>query len=99
VLAKVRMVLSAPVIDLCDADVRYEVDRTHRTLLNAHGMEHLDLSEVTAKRRPVTQTIAAYAYDHWTRRACGFPQAWTATSVLRFSRAEVRWRLSANLSH
>jgi RES domain len=75
VLAKVRTALSAPLIDLCDADVRYEVEREHTTLLNAHGMDHLDLSEITAKRRPVTQTIAAYAYDHLAAAGVRFPSS------------------------
>lgn len=75
VLAKVRPVLNAPVLDLCDADVRYKVEREHTTLLNAHGMDHLDLSEITAKRRPVTQTIAAYSYDDLDAAGVRFPSS------------------------
>jgi hypothetical protein len=52
-----------PLLDLCDPDVRYEVETSQRPLLHAHGMDHLDLSEVTAKLRPVTQTIASVSYD------------------------------------
>jgi hypothetical protein len=53
VLVQVRAVLDGPLIDLCDADIRYEVELEHAELLDAHGMDHLDLSEITADKRPV----------------------------------------------
>lgn len=55
--------LDGPLVDLMDVTVRQEIERRHVSLLVAHGLEHLDLHEVTTKRRAVTQTIAADLYD------------------------------------
>jgi hypothetical protein len=38
-------------------------------------MDHLDLSEITAKLRPVTQTIAAYAHDSLGAAGARFPSS------------------------
>jgi hypothetical protein len=73
VLVQVRPVLDGPLIDLCDADVRYEVELEHAALLVAHGMDHLDLSQITADKRPVTQTIAAHLHDRLGAAAIRFP--------------------------
>jgi len=72
-LAQVRTVLDGPLIDLCDADVRYELELEHAALLDAHGMDHLDLSQITADKRPVTQTIAADLHDRLGAAAIRFP--------------------------
>lgn len=60
---------SAPVVDLTDVAVRHELERRHIALLDEHGMEHLDLHEITSDQRPVTQAIAADLFD---RGAGGF---------------------------
>lgn len=73
VLAEVRTVLDGPLIDLCDSDVRYEVELEHATLLDAHGMDHLDLAQITADKRSVTQTIAADLHDRLGAAAIRFP--------------------------
>lgn len=63
VLAQVHLDRDGPLLDLCDPDVRYDVELSLGPLLHTHGMDHLDLSEVTAQLRPLTQTIAAASYD------------------------------------
>ena len=43
--------------------------REHAALLDAHGMDHLDLAQITADKRRVTQTLAADLHDrHGGRR-------------------------------
>jgi hypothetical protein len=57
VLVEARRELDGPVIDLFDlfdADTRQELEDRHAALLVEYGLEHLDLSEITTKRRPVT---------------------------------------------
>jgi len=63
VLVQARLELDGPVIDLFDADTRQELEDLHAALLVEYGLEHLDLSEITTKRRKVTQTIAGDLYD------------------------------------
>ncbi|SON59719.1 hypothetical protein MSIMFI_01203 [Mycobacterium simulans] len=46
-----------------DADTRQELEDRHAALLVEYGLEHLDLSEITTKRRKVTQTIASDLFD------------------------------------
>jgi hypothetical protein len=54
VLVEMHAVLDGPLIDLCDADVRYQVELEHAALLDAHGMDHLALSQITPDTRPLT---------------------------------------------
>lgn len=63
VLAPARMKLDGSVLDLTDVEERREIELRHTELLAAHGMSHLDLHEVTTRRRLVTQTIAGDAFD------------------------------------
>jgi hypothetical protein len=63
VLVVARLELDGPVVDLFDADVRQELEDRHAALLVEYGLEHLDLGEITTKRRKVTQTIAGDLYD------------------------------------
>jgi len=46
------------VVDLEDLGVRRRLEERHAALLAAHGMRHLDLSELRSDQRIVTQTIA-----------------------------------------
>jgi hypothetical protein len=62
-LAPARMVLDGELADLTKPEVRAELEDRHAALLLDHGLEHLDLHEVTARRRAVTQSIAADLYD------------------------------------
>jgi hypothetical protein len=72
VLARVQAELSGPVVDLRDADVRNELEREHAALLQEHGMDHLDLPQITADNRVVTQTIASSVYDNRDAAAIAF---------------------------
>jgi RES domain len=63
VLAPARTKLDGSVLDLTDVEERRAIELRHTQLLAAHGMSHLDLHEVTTRRRVVTQTIAADAFD------------------------------------
>ena len=52
----------ARVLDLTAPATAHELEVAHAQLLDAHGLEHLDLHEITTRRRVVTQTIAADVY-------------------------------------
>lgn len=62
-LASARVRLDGELIDLNEPEVRAELERRHSDLLIEHGMKHLDLHEITSRRRVVTQTIAGDLYD------------------------------------
>ncbi|MGH2783531.1 MAG: RES family NAD+ phosphorylase [Thermoleophilaceae bacterium] len=49
-------------VDLEDLDVRRELEEQHASLLAAHGMRHLDISQLRSTQRVVTQTIALELY-------------------------------------
>jgi hypothetical protein len=66
------LVLEGELIDLTEPEVRAELEDRHAALLLEHGLEHLDLHEITARRRAVTQTIAADLFDRGTA-AVRFP--------------------------
>lgn len=58
-LVPARMELDGELADLTKPEVRAELEDRHAALLLDHGLEHLDLHEITARRRVVTQSIAA----------------------------------------
>jgi hypothetical protein len=45
-------------VDLEDLAVRRQLEEKHAALLEAHGMRHLDISQLRSDQRIVTQTIA-----------------------------------------
>lgn len=45
-------------VDLTDAAVRNDLERRHARLLHHHGLSHLDLTQITIRRRQVTQELA-----------------------------------------
>jgi len=63
VLVRAAVTLDGPVVDLTDLAVRQTVEQRHSRLLADHGLDHLDLYEITTSRREVTQTIAAELFD------------------------------------
>jgi RES domain len=63
VLVAVELELDGPLVDLIDVPTRQEVEDRHLDLLLEHGLQHLDLHEITTSRRPITQTIAADLFD------------------------------------
>lgn len=50
-------------VDLEDLAVRRELEEQHASLLAAHGMRHLDISQLRSTQRIVSQTIALELYD------------------------------------
>jgi RES domain len=62
-LAPVRLKLNGPIYDLTDISQRQLVEERHAALLLEHGMQHLDLHEITTDWRVVTQVIAGDLYD------------------------------------
>jgi hypothetical protein len=72
VLAPARLKLDGSVLDLTDLEERREIELRQADLLAAHDMSHLDLHEVTTRRRVVTQTIAADASDELGSAAIRF---------------------------
>ena len=63
VLAPIILELDGPLVDLCDASVRGTVEARHADVLAEHGLDHLDLHEITTHLRSVTQTVAAGLFD------------------------------------
>lgn len=72
VLAPAEMVLDGELIDLTDMSVRADLERRYAELLLEHDLQHLDLHEITGRRRAVTQAIAADLFDRNTA-ALRFP--------------------------
>lgn len=62
-LAPAQMVLDGELVDLTGPEVRADLEARHQGLLVEHGLEHLDLHEITSRRRIVTQTIAGDLFD------------------------------------
>lgn len=73
VLAPADARLDVPLIDLTDIQVRRELEDRHRGLLVEHGLEHLDLHEITTRRRAITQAIATDLYDRLGAGAVRLP--------------------------
>jgi RES domain len=64
VLVPVVLHLDGPLVDLTDVPTRQGLEDRHLELLLKHGLQHLDLHEITTSRRSITQTIAADLFDH-----------------------------------
>lgn len=63
VLVAGELELDGPLVDLTDVPTRQEIERRHVGLLIDYGLEHLDLHEITTKRRALTQTIATDLFN------------------------------------
>lgn len=63
VLVELHLEIEGEMIDLADVRVRHELEERHALLLAEHDLEHLDVHQITTRRRIVTQTIAADLYD------------------------------------
>lgn len=72
-LAPAELVLDGELIDLSDPAVRADLEQRHSRLLVEHGLAHLDLHEITSRRRVVTQTIATDLFDRCNAGALRFP--------------------------
>lgn len=73
VLVECRIQAKGEILDLTDPAVRHEMEIRHAALLAAHGMAHLDITEITLPRRSVTREIAADAYNELGYAAIRFP--------------------------
>lgn len=73
VLAVAQARAEGPIIDLHDPRIRDQLEKRHAALLAEHDLEHLDLHEITSRRRTVTQTIAADLFDHYDAAGVRFP--------------------------
>jgi hypothetical protein len=73
VLAPAQAHLDGLIVDLNELQTRDELEKRHAALLAEHGLEHLDLHEITSRRRIVTQTIAADLFDRCKAAAVRFP--------------------------
>jgi hypothetical protein len=73
VLAPAEARLEGPLVDLTDLGVRTELETRHILLLLEHGLDHLDVHEITTRRRAVTQTIATDLHDRLGAAAVRFP--------------------------
>lgn len=58
VLVEVDVEVHGDLIDLTDPAVRNALERRHARLLHDHGLSHLDLAQITSRRRQVTQHLA-----------------------------------------
>lgn len=81
VLAPARLKLTGSLVNLIDVPNRREIERREALLLE-HGLEHVDLHEVTTSRRAITQTIAAELFECGAA-AVGFRHDWTAMPAPR----------------
>lgn len=63
-LARGRVqILKGELVDVDAPALRNEFERRHAELLEAHGMDHLDISEVRSHQRLVTQTLSRWLFD------------------------------------
>ncbi len=62
-LQAARPLLRGELADVEDLSLRAELERRHAGLLAAHGMDHLNVSEIRSRTRTVTQTIGRHLYD------------------------------------
>lgn len=63
VLAPAGMEADGELVDVDDPATRARLEREHAALLAAHGMEHLDVSEIRSRTRAVTQAIGRALYE------------------------------------
>lgn len=80
-LAPAAMALDGELIDLRAPAVRAELEQRHASLLVEHGLSHLNLHEITSRRRVVTQTIAADPFDRCSAGALRFPSRFDGQPV------------------
>lgn len=56
-------IFSGELVDIDDPPLRTELERKHADLLAAHGMDHLDISEVRSRNRQLTQALSRDLFD------------------------------------
>jgi hypothetical protein len=63
VLVPVSIVPDTAFLDVDDLETRRELEGNLAELLAEHGIDHLDISEIRSRQRPVTQAISRLAYE------------------------------------
>lgn len=63
VLRRGRVEANGDFADIDSVRLRRRLEREHAGLLAAQGMDHLDISEVRSRTRPVTQAISRTLYE------------------------------------
>lgn len=63
VLAPGRAQRTGPIVDLDQPALLEQLAVKHAQLLTRHGMDHLNISEIRSKSRPVTQAISRDLYE------------------------------------
>lgn len=63
VLSQAHLTAHGDIVDLTDARTRTRIEHQHAPVLAQHGLEQLDLHELTTRTRAVTRAIAGHAYD------------------------------------
>jgi hypothetical protein len=63
VLAPARVQRTGPIVDLDQPALLEQLAAKHASLLARHGMDHLNISEIRSKNRPVTQAISRDLYE------------------------------------
>lgn len=71
-LAPCRVNSDGEILDLTDPAVHH-IEQRHAALLAAHGMAHLDITQITLRRRTVTRTLATDVYDELGCAGIRFP--------------------------
>lgn len=63
VMTQARLLHDGPLADIDDVELREQLERAHVNLLRAHGMAHLNVSEIRSRNGAVTQAISRDLYD------------------------------------
>jgi hypothetical protein len=63
VLVQARVRHDGQLADIDDVELREQLERAHADLLKAHGMDHLNISEIRSGNRAVTQAISRDLYE------------------------------------
>ncbi len=85
VLVQARLERDGPLPDVNDVGLRDELERSHAGLLRAHGMAHLDISEIRSRNRAVTQAISRGLYEQGAAGLLFRPTSTTAGAWLRLA--------------
>ncbi len=63
-LQAARPMLDGELADVEELSLRSELERRYASLLAAHGIEHLNISEIRSRTRTITQTIGRHLYEN-----------------------------------
>jgi hypothetical protein len=72
-LVRLTLELAGPLVDLTDANERYELEIRHAALLAEHDLSHLDLNQVTMSLRRITQRIGSDVRARLDAASIAFP--------------------------